>query len=269
MGMFESIIWQGKDTMLNRGYDINYLNPVIFFRPVEYAQGSSDNAIIGFNFQFKLHDNHQIYSQIVLDEFLLSEVKADLNHALKPNDTSIVYGWWANKYAVQLGYKWYDIAKIPDLDFQIEFNAVRPYMYSHGTINQNYGHFNQSLAHPRGSNFFELISIIRYRNKRFGIMNKFLWSIYGTDNNNINYGGNIYQSYQNTAGIYYNVIGQGLKNRLFFNELKFTYLINPVIDLNFQAGYVMRYNQNKEDKQLNNFIYLGLKTNLWNRYYDY
>ena len=51
--VFESIVWQGKDTLNNRGFDINYINPFVFYRPVEYNIGSADNAF--FWGRFKIH----------------------------------------------------------------------------------------------------------------------------------------------------------------------------------------------------------------------
>ena len=51
--VFESIVWQGKDTLNNRGFDINYINPFVFYRPVEYNIGSADNAFFGG--RFKIH----------------------------------------------------------------------------------------------------------------------------------------------------------------------------------------------------------------------
>src|SRR5690606_38232479 len=88
LGVFESIVWQGKDTLLNRGYDINYLNPVIFYRPVEYALGSSDNALLVLNSNIKIGDKFNLYTQIVLDEFLLERFKADIQHFFNKSDTS-------------------------------------------------------------------------------------------------------------------------------------------------------------------------------------
>ena len=34
IGLFESIVWQAEDTLLNRGFDFNYMNPIKFYRPV-------------------------------------------------------------------------------------------------------------------------------------------------------------------------------------------------------------------------------------------
>src|SRR5690606_20577986 len=46
VGLFENIIWRGSDTNQARVFDVNYLNPVIFFRPVEYSLGSPDNSFL-------------------------------------------------------------------------------------------------------------------------------------------------------------------------------------------------------------------------------
>ena len=32
LSVFESIVWAGKDTLNNRNFDINYINPIIFFK---------------------------------------------------------------------------------------------------------------------------------------------------------------------------------------------------------------------------------------------
>lgn len=46
VGFFESVIW---DDTNGRGFDINYLNPIIFYRAIEFSTGSKGgNAIIGF-----------------------------------------------------------------------------------------------------------------------------------------------------------------------------------------------------------------------------
>ncbi|QEC54095.1 hypothetical protein [Anseongella ginsenosidimutans] len=39
LGLFESIMWQNADSTGKRGFDVKYLNPIIFFRPVEYSGG--------------------------------------------------------------------------------------------------------------------------------------------------------------------------------------------------------------------------------------
>jgi hypothetical protein len=110
--VFESVIWQAKDTMLNRGFDVHYLNPFVFFRPLEYEQGSSDNVIMGLNLKVKIIDGISVYSQFLLDEFLMKEVRADS-------------GWWANKYGYQLGIKFAEPFGMKGFNARIPIPMVR------------------------------------------------------------------------------------------------------------------------------------------------
>src|SRR3989338_10397890 len=43
LGIFESVIFQPKDTAVNRGFDAEYLNPLVFYRPQEYSLGFFGN----------------------------------------------------------------------------------------------------------------------------------------------------------------------------------------------------------------------------------
>lgn len=269
VGIFETIVWQAKDTLLNRGFDVNYLNPLIFYRPVEYSLGSSDNAILGVNFKVKTTNKQSVYGQIVLDEFLLDEVKQDVKHVLRPNDTSVIWGWWANKYAFQLGYKAYDIASVSGLSAQVEFNFVRPFMYAHGSVTQNYGHLNQALAHPMGANFAEIVTHVFYQKDKFKYSLQLNYSEYGSDSSYVSYGGNIYQSYSNRDRTYYFQNGSGLKNNQVFLRLNTEYLILPKYNMVANVGYMLRYNVNELASTRSNYFYVSLKTNLFNRYLDY
>ena len=66
---------QKKETY-TRGFDPNYANPFIFYRPVEFSVGSSDNALVGANIKITPFKNHIFYTQFIFDEFLLSEIKS-------------------------------------------------------------------------------------------------------------------------------------------------------------------------------------------------
>ena len=53
--MFETIVQSSRDSLLlPRGIELNYLNPVIFLRPVEYNIGSPDNVLVGFSGHLKI-----------------------------------------------------------------------------------------------------------------------------------------------------------------------------------------------------------------------
>ena len=70
-------------------------------------------------------------------------------------------GWWANKFGIQLGAKYFNAFDVENLYLQAEYNAIRPYTYSHKELNYNLGHNNQPLAHLWGANFREFVGIAR------------------------------------------------------------------------------------------------------------
>lgn len=256
INVFESVIWQAKDTLQNRQLDIHYLNPVIFFRPVEFALGSSDNSIIGFGAKFNINNDIHIYAQGLLDEFLLAQIRADS-------------GWWANKYGLQIGLMAMEPFKIKGLSIQTEYNAVRPFTYSHGSVYQNYGHFNQPLAHPSGANFRDWVTIVQYRYKWFTLSNKLVIGNYGTDIGADSYGGNIYQSYRDRVKDYHNFIGQGINNELFMNQAGLEVLLARQNNFRIELGYVYRKLKNEFHVVNTNYIYFGIKTALYNFYNDF
>ncbi len=47
VGIFEAIVWQDNDPSYRRGFDVNYLNPVLFYRPAEFGVGSSGQCVAG------------------------------------------------------------------------------------------------------------------------------------------------------------------------------------------------------------------------------
>lgn len=256
VNIFESVIWQAKDTLQNRQLDINYLNPVIFFRPVEYSLGSSDNSLLGIGAQYKINSSMSVYGQGLLDEFVLAQIKADS-------------GWWANKFGLQIGFKAFEPFKLKGFYFQTEYNAVRPFTYSHGSVLQNYAHFYQPLAHPMGSNFRDWVTIVQYRYKWIVVSNKTVIGNYGSDTAGLNYGGNMFESYRKRAQDYHNFIGQGLNNELFYNKTSIEIVLMKQNNLRFELAYTLRNITNMYGKTTTNFVSIGIKTNLYNSYNDF
>ncbi len=255
-GLFETVIWAGQDTLINRGFDVNYINPVIFYRPVEYAQGSNDNSILGISLKGQIKKQHIIYGQLLLDEFLLAELRSNQN-------------WWGNKYAIQLGYKNYQLFNNPKLSFLIERNIARPFTYSHITSTLNYGHLGQSLAHPLGANFKETVQQLSYKHNRWIFSQQANFISYGGDSTNTNNGGNIFLSYKTRDGEYGHEILQGEQHRIFLNKIKVEYRLIDAINLNAFAALTIR-NENTPYKNVTDlFFNVGLKTQLWNSYTDY
>ncbi len=213
LGVFEAVVFQPKDTLLNRGYDVEYLNPFVLFRPQEYSMGSSDNVIIGAALKASFK-NLTLYSQLVMDEFLLSEIRARS-------------GWWGNKFGAQLGVEGHVSAGVYYFVYRIEGNLVRPYTFSHLTPLQVYGNLGSPLAHPYGSNFAEVLTELNLQKKRSGKLKLKLFAsvgIRGVDSFQ-NYGSDIYQSYINRPNDFGNFIGQGVKQTFFRTNTRASYLL--------------------------------------------
>ena len=212
-GIFEAEVFN-RDSV-GGGYDLNYLNPIIFYRYVESYIGSQDNALLGIDFRWLVGKKGSIYGQFVLDEFLTK----NLFNGSKS---------WTNKYSLQLGGKYVDAFGIPNLDLQAEFNLVRPYTYSHKDGGRNYAHYGQSLAHPLGANFREYLGIIRYKaTSRLSIYGTFMLANQGKDPDSQNYGGDVLKSYETRIGAidpkYKHKIGDGISASTRFTDLRLSY----------------------------------------------
>ncbi len=246
INFFESIVSNPIDSLGITNFNVGYLNPVIFFRPVEFAGGSADNALLGFGFNLKFQDKYQLYGQMVIDEFVLSEMKSGS-------------GWWGNKFGLQGGIKAFDVFNLQNLFIQFEYNAVRPYTYSYSNSILNYGNHFQSLAHPSGANFEELIFLAHYHKNRFSVLLKAIIGNAGMDKDSTSYGQNIYKSYLLRANDYGNKFRQGFKGDYSNLEIKISWLLNPKLN---HSLFVCINNQNIQLPSLtsrNTFISLGIR----------
>ncbi len=258
IGLFDAIIWPDSDTSgRKRGFDWTYLNPIIFLRPAEYSVGSSDNAMVGMNIKYKFFPKFTAYGQFVLDEFKLKEFTRNK-------------GWWANKWSTQIGFRSFDLFKVPKLDLQGELNIARPYTYSFRNGQGNYAHYNQSLAHPMGANFKEVLGIASYTYKRWYIRGQLTFAQYGLDPDAaINYGGDIFKSYETRAQEYNNKIGQGLKTDFFYGQGSIAFVLNPKYNLRLEASAAARQEKNSLGTNREFIFSFGLRSTFRQFYYDF
>ncbi|MFA6403537.1 MAG: hypothetical protein WCX31_18230 [Salinivirgaceae bacterium] len=256
IGFFETVIWQHADSTGYRGFDFNYANPVIFMRPVEFSVGSSDNSLMGITGKLTLFKKQVLYGQAIIDEFKVDEMIAGS-------------GWWGNKWGVQDGYKTFDLFGLEHLDIQSEFNYVQPFMYSHHIPKQNYGHYQVSLAHPLGSNFWESVSFLRYNYKRLFLEGRYSIALHGSDTAGYNFGNDIYLSYDTRYQDYGNYVGQAQEVTLQYTSLLAAFLVNPRTNLNVYVNYTLRKEITGSESLNQSLITFGIRTSLQNFYYDF
>ncbi|PSR05306.1 MAG: hypothetical protein BRD49_04885 [Bacteroidetes bacterium SW_10_40_5] len=249
-GLFEGIIMH-DNRGTGREFDMNYLNPVIFYRFVEHQLGSPDNVVVGSDLDYIPFNGVQFYGQVLFDEFLFDE--------LKSGD-----GFWGNKYGWQFGGKYLDALGINQLDLQVEYNEASPYTYSHKYPPNSYTHYNQPLAHPLGANLRELMGQISYQpfQKWKGTLTLSL-SEYGMDSqeDTFSMGGNPRISTNKFKNEYGNEIGQGIKNIIRLANLKISYELFPNMYVDVE-GQLREVNSEKDQFSTEElFIGGGLRYN--------
>jgi hypothetical protein len=208
VGLFEGVIFGRRDH-----FDFGYINPVIFYRSIELQNGSYDNSVAGLDLKANIAHRFQVYGQLLLDEFKLSEIKAG-------------NGWWGNKFGIQLGAKYIDAFTIKNLDLQLELNRVRPFTYSHVDSVGNYTHYNQPLAHPLMANFSEFIGIARYQPApKWLIKAEAVYYKQGRDSGSRSFGSNIFLPYipPYRIGDYGYSIGSGWQTNVMYASLLVSY----------------------------------------------
>jgi hypothetical protein len=256
LGFFEAIVWHGSDSIVHRGVEPNYINPMIFLRPVEFSLHSPDNANLAGTCKIRLWKRTFIYGQLFLDDLIVKQLFSNK-------------GWWGDKYGIQAGLKSFNFLNFSNFYFQTEYNYARPYTYSHETSLSNYGNSYQPLAHPLGANFQEIVFLMRYQKNNWMITLKSVNALYGSDTSKVSYGGNIYKPYTYRNSDYDIFIGHGLKTKLFIYDLKFSYFILPKWNLCAIAGCNLIYRKNSVISKADNYFYLGISTLLYNNNNDY
>jgi hypothetical protein len=263
IGLFESVIWENDN---DRGFDFNYLNPIIFYRAIEFSTGSrGGNAIIGLSTKYKFNDRFNAYAQLIIDEFSSGDIFEG-------------EGSYKNKIGYQVGAKYYDAFGIENLYLQAEYNRVRPYTYSHNSIILNYGHNNQSMAHTLGANFSEFVGIVRYHKGRIFADAKVILAKRGfefnTPEDTLFYGGNIFGTENNRVSDLGNELAQGNTTDFFHTELQAGYLINPATNLKIYGSVIFRdfkpeLNTDAVFENKTTWVNLGIRTDLFNWYNDF
>ncbi len=253
VGVFESIIFsRGKGN-----FELEYLNPIIFYRSIEQQLGSADNALLGLDLKWNIKNRLQLYGQVMLDEFLLSAIKAR-------------NGWWANKQAAQLGAKYVDAFGLKNLDLQGEFNYIRPYMYQHQNKYTNYQHYQQPLAHPMGANLSEVLGIATYQ--PFGkltVTGKAIFTRFGADTDSSNWGGNVLRPYAPHPQEYGNKVAQGNTTNLLHLDLTLTYQLRP--NMFFDLKQILRHTDAEINQFDNNtaFTSVSFRWNIGQRLHEF
>jgi hypothetical protein len=251
VGFFESIAYGSN------GFDVAYLNPIIFYRAIEQQNGSADNALVGADMNWIITPGLLFYGQFLLDEFKLSEIRAS-------------DGWWANKFSTQAGLKYINVFGIKNLDMQLEWNLARPYTYTHRNIYNNYAHYRQPIAHDLGANFNEIIAGFRYQPvDRLQLSGKFIFANYGEDTLSSNWGKNILLNYDTREQDYGNTIGQGVSTDLMYIDLTASWMLKHNLFIDVKQIFRELKSEQPSLSESTSYTSIGLRLNIRPRLHEF
>jgi hypothetical protein len=247
-GFFEATVFDRSEQ-----FELQYLNPIIFYRTVEGMLGSPDNVLLGGDMRWNFANRFQFYGQFFLDELVISKlIGADQK------------GWWGNKYGLQGGLKYINAFGVDHLDLQGELNLVRPYTYAHFDSIDSYTHYNQPLAHPLFANFIEYVGIARYQpTPKLSLFGRVVHARTGDDPPNENWGTNPLRDYDSRVMDYGNEIGQGIGASINLAALDVSYQFYHNMFIDLKALY--RRKNSEEDRLDQETLYFGaaLRINFW------
>lgn len=253
IGVYENVVYNGRN-----GFELSYLNPVIFYRAIEMQLGSGGSkATVGVDFKANFLKSMQLYGQLAISEFVFKEIR-NYNR-----------GSWMNKQALQLGAKYINVAGINNLDLQVEMNLVRPFMYTHNDSNTAFVHYNKELAHPLGANFGEYLAVLKYQPiPRLYLTGKLMYYKQGLDSMGVNMGNDLFRSYLTRPREYGFHIGTGIPAKQFLASFSASYelLQNLYIDLNIAQR---NYNVQAQPKRNEFFFTAGVRWNIGKREFEF
>jgi hypothetical protein len=256
LGFFDNVIgFFTDDNGAKRPFDFNYINPIIFLKPVNNSSDDPDKSLLGLTGKYKISDGITVYGQFALNEF----------HA---KDFFSSNGASDNKYGWQLGFRGADLFGIKNLNYLIETNTAKPYTYAARSAIENYSENGEPLAHPWGANFRELVGLLNYTYKRFDFSGEADYGHYGLNVNGLNYGKDIFQIYTQPAKAYGNYTGQGLTTNMYYFEGKVAYLLNPKYNLRIELGGIWRQDHNTQFDDKTAMLTIGLRSSFRNLYTD-
>lgn len=137
-------------------------------------------------------------------------------------------------------------------------------MYTHRPTKLAYEHAGLPLAHPMGSYFNELVAIAEASVGRYAGQVKVVSATYHRDPSaSESYGSDLRKPDRQVIG----PLGP-VEQQLFHLDASASYLFNPKTNLRFYLGFQRRSLTNATDAQQSSMLYIGIRTAIFNRYYD-
>ena len=268
VNLFETILWSAEAGQQS-GFDLNFLNPIIMYRPLEGMRGyNGGNVLIGAGSSYRIFKGLKVYGQLAVDDFQLEATR------------QFSEGHYLNFFAWQLGVKYPNAFGVEGLYILAEHNAARPFMYAHRGTPTSYTHHGLPLAHPWGASFRETLLHANYQHKGmvFNLLYSFGPRSVDLGRNFPNNGADPLRSYQDltleTDPLGY-FIGSNGGYFLHIVQARAGYIVNAATGMRLEAGVTIRRETNITLPEANytplpaNAYFIGLNIPFGNMYTDF
>ena len=121
----------------DRGPEMTYLNPIMFYWAAQSYLGDKDNLMMGIDVDIHPGKGWRMYLAYVVDDLKKLKVFSDD---------------FANKFSLQAGLQWVDPLGLKDLDLRAEYVRIEPWIYTHKFPINTFRHFDSPLGHALGPN---------------------------------------------------------------------------------------------------------------------
>lgn len=228
VGLFEATMWQVQDTSGSLPFQWMRLNPVPMVNTAVNGLDGVNNGYIGLSGEVRPVKWAAAYGQLGIDKVR------------------------AMKYAYQMGIKayWWKFT------LRAEYNSAQDFMYRADPVLQNYSHYNESLAHPVGAYFDEVLLQLNFRHKRW-----FARAQYNTINYR-DFGNNIFMK-PDAIPVTTN------EHKIDVVKMEAGWIINPINQMCLFGGVLQRTETISSVKNKTLLVHVGIRTNLRNLYYDF
>jgi hypothetical protein len=121
----------------DRGPELAYLNPIMFYWAAQSYLGDKDNVLMGIDAD--IHPGHGLraWAAYVVDD--LKKMRVFTSD-------------FANKFSLQAGFLWVYPCGWQDTDIRAEYVRIEPWIYTHRYPINTYAHFGAPLGHALGPN---------------------------------------------------------------------------------------------------------------------
>ncbi len=127
LGFFETVIYG------ERGFELEYLHPLMFLRGAEHYTRDRDNMFLGFDLRLKLFQRLSLHAEVLFDDLQFSKITSDTSK---------------NKHAILIGAKVVDPLGLSNSLAFLEYAYVRPYVYTHKFPINVATHYGAGMGYP-------------------------------------------------------------------------------------------------------------------------